>query len=104
MPQSTFSSTSNTSSDYTPRTLTTSNQTQTPSYPRTLDINLDASSSSSEASSSSYSFSSSTTSRPLMPYSVQFTSDWKKDFTNDDYRQNKERSSWSTRGNSGSNP
>ncbi|KAK5632797.1 hypothetical protein RRF57_008511 [Xylaria bambusicola] len=95
MPHATFTSTT-TSSDYIPSTYTTG---QTPSYPRTLDITSDTSSSGSSPSS----FSSSSTTRPLMGYSINFTSDWKKDFDGG-VRKTQERRSWSTRGDTGNNP
>ncbi|KAI1350224.1 hypothetical protein F5Y01DRAFT_161295 [Xylaria sp. FL0043] len=93
MPHTTFSSTS-TSSDSVPRTFTLG---QASSYPRELDI---------DGSSSGTSTSGGTTSPPLMAYSTPFTSNWRKDFgsSTNTHRQYQERSSWSTKGNAGSNP
>ncbi|KAI1273846.1 hypothetical protein F5Y07DRAFT_401964 [Xylaria sp. FL0933] len=93
MPHTTFSSTS-TSSDSVPRTFTLG---QASSYPRELDI---------DGSSSGTSTSGGTTAPPLMAYSTPFTSNWRKDFgsSTNTHRQYQERSSWSTKGNAGSNP
>ncbi|KAI1110595.1 hypothetical protein F5Y14DRAFT_465578 [Nemania sp. NC0429] len=94
MAHQTFSSTS-ASSDYIPRTFTPGPPS---SYPRELDI---PSTSSAARSASKTSASDGKIDRPLMSYSISFSSDWQKDFGNGTGRQTQQRGAWSTRGNAG---
>ncbi|KAI8951215.1 hypothetical protein F4801DRAFT_578756 [Xylaria longipes] len=105
MPHATFSST------------LTLGSSSTPSYPRELDIADTSNSGTSSSSSSSTSTSTSTsasastpssgpstggTDRPLMSYSYPISSNWQRDYGNNNGRQSQARGAWSTQGNAGS--